>query len=176
METQKERMIRYLDDAWAVEKALVDVLDDMSKEGNDPQARQLFAQHRDMTHQQEEMLEARIRALGAEPSGGKGFMNTLMGKVGDLLDIGHDDYDKTTRNLTKAFATENFEQAMYESMAAYADAIGDTETAQLARTIQAQEQQTAQLIWPHVARTAARAIEMTEGTGTTGSTGTARAA
>jgi ferritin-like metal-binding protein YciE len=42
MESTHERVIRYLDDAWAVEKSLVDKLRDMAEEVNDDRIRSLF--------------------------------------------------------------------------------------------------------------------------------------
>jgi ferritin-like metal-binding protein YciE len=162
METQTEKMVRYLDDAWAVEKALVKALDDMAEEANDPEVRAMFQEHRALTHQQEEALEARIRALGEEPSGGKGFFNQMVAKIGDAMSAAHDDYDKTTQNLMKAYGTEHFECAMYESLLAYATAIGDTATAELATLHQQQERQTAERIWPLIAPVAARAADMAQ--------------
>lgn len=162
MEDSRERLIRYLNDCWAAEKAMVGTLKDMAKESNDPDTRSLFEQHSQVTWQHEEALEARIRALGEEPSDGKGFVNNLIGKVADLMGSSHDDYDKTTMNLCKAYATENLEIAMYESLIAYAEAIGDSETASLGRQIQSQEKNAADLIWPQINRTAARAVNATE--------------
>jgi len=162
MEDSRERLVRYLNDAWAVEKSLVDTLKGMADDTDDPEARALFLEHSEMTWQQEESLETRIRALGEEPSGGKGIMNTLMGKVADMLNAGHDEYDKTTQNLCKAYATEHLEIAMYESLASYADSVGDGETALLARQIQNQERMTAERIWPHISRTASNATMGTE--------------
>src|SRR5262249_31145506 len=110
-----------------------------------------------VTHNQEEKLEARIRALGEEPSGGKGMVNQLLGRLGDLIHGAHDEYDKTTQNLIKAFAVENFEIAMYESLAQFAQAIGDAETASLAHSIQQQEQAAAQKVWALIPSCATRA-------------------
>ncbi len=100
-----------------------------------------------MTHQQEEALEARIRALGEEPSGGAGFFSSFMSSIGNLLHQAHDEDDKTTQDLIKAFAIENLEMAMYQSLESYSNAIGDADTAALARTIMAQEKQAADLCW-----------------------------
>jgi ferritin-like metal-binding protein YciE len=116
----------------------------------------LFQEHRQVTHEQEERLEARIRALGEEPSGGKGFFNQMVAKMGDALHGAHDPYDKTTQDLMKGYATENFECAMYQSLEAYADAIGDSETAQIARLHLQQEKEAAEKIWPLIAPTAVR--------------------
>ena len=160
METTHERLIRYLDDVWAVEKALVDKLRDMAEDVNDDRVRSLFEEHRTVTHQQEENLEARIRALGEEPSGSKGFFSQMMGKIGEALHGAEDNYDKTTQNLMKGFATENFEIAMYEALDSYASAIGDSETAQLARQHKQQEKDAAQSVWSLIAPTAARPAQI----------------
>ncbi len=161
-EDTRDRLIRYLDDAWAVEKALVSTLRDMADEVNDAQVRDCFLQHSDETHQQEESLEARIRAMGEEPSGSKGFFNQLMGTLGDIMHAAHDPYDKTTQDLVKGYATENFEIAMYEALSAFAESVGDTETAQLARTIQQQEQAAAQKVWALIRPTATSAVQPVE--------------
>jgi ferritin-like metal-binding protein YciE len=160
METAQERMVRYLDDAWAVEKALVNALDSMANEVTDPVVRALFEEHRIVTHQQEENLEARIRALGEEPSGTKGFFSSMMSRIGELLHRPYDDYDQVTQDLMKQYGVENFEMAMYESMAVYAEAIGDTASAQLAREHLAQERETAERVWKLIAPAAAHPAEM----------------
>ncbi|HZT43726.1 MAG TPA: DUF892 family protein [Chthonomonadaceae bacterium] len=156
MEDSQDRMIRYLDDAWAMEKALVDNLQSMADEVNNPNIRAMFQQHADETHRQEQQLEARIRALGEEPSGGKGFLNKMMAMIGDAFQGAHDPDDKTTQDLMKAFGIESFEMAMYQGLMAYANAIGDTQTAQLAQQILQQERETANKVWPLIAPTAAR--------------------
>lgn len=155
-ENPQDRLIRYLDDAWAMEKALVDNLRSMADEVNDPNIQAMFQQHSDETQQQQQQLEARIRALGEEPSGGKGFLNKMMAMIGDAFQGAHDPDDKTTQDLMKAFGIESFEMAMYQGLAAYANGIGDTQTAQLAQQILQQERETANKVWPMIAPTAAR--------------------
>ena len=157
MADTRERLIRYLDEAWAVEKALVSNLEKMANDETDPQIRSMLQEHRLVTHQQEENLEARIRALGEEPSGSKGWFKQMFGAIGDMLQNPSDDLDRTQQHLMKGFAIENMECAMYESLAAYATAIGDTATAQLARQHQQQEKQAADLIWARVAPSASSA-------------------
>jgi ferritin-like metal-binding protein YciE len=49
-----------------------------------------------------------------------------------------------------AFAAENSEYAMYEALAAAAEAAGDSVTETLAREIQATEKQAAEKIWRFV--------------------------
>jgi ferritin-like metal-binding protein YciE len=160
METTQERLVRYLDEAWAVEKALVSDLREMADEVNDQQVRALFEEHAQVTHQQEENLEARIRALGQEPSGAKGFVHQMIAKAGDLLQGTQDEYDKTTQDLMKGFATENLEMAMYQSLESFATAIGDQETAQLARRHFDQEKEAANRVWPMIEPAAARPAQL----------------
>ena len=169
-ESVQDRIIRYLDDAWAVEKALVSALRDMAADTHDPAVKALFEEHANLTHVQEELLEERIRALGAEPSGTKGFMNQMMAKASDMMNTGHDIYDKTTQDLIKAFATENLEMATYHSLETFATAVGDTETAQLARRIFEQEKETADRVWALIAPAATSALQATEEAGRTSST------
>lgn len=162
MQDTRERLIRYLDDAWAVEKGLVSTLQDMANEVNDPRIKAMFEEHRQVTHQQEENIEARIRALGEEPSGSKGFFTQFMGKIGDFMHKAKDEYDQTTQDLMKAYATENFECAMYQSMEAYATAIGDSATADLARQHHQQEKQAAEMVWSMIESAATRPAQVTD--------------
>lgn len=162
MENNRERLLRYLNDAWTVEKGLVQGLRDKAGKANDPQVEALFQEHAEMTHQQEEMLEERIRALGGEPTKTMGFLSQMMNKIADVLHQ-PDVMDEDTQLLMKAYAVEHFESAMYESLAAFCEAIQDTETAALARRIQAQEQQTAQRLWARIPQAAIQPVTASGG-------------
>jgi ferritin-like metal-binding protein YciE len=163
MESTHDRLIRYLEDAWAVEKALVATLGDMAHEVEDPGLRSMLDEHCRATRQQEESLEARIRALGKEPSGGKGFWIRMMARITDALHGAHDENDRAAQDLVKTYGTEHFEMAMYHSLEAYASAIGDAETAQLASRHFEQERRAAETIWPLIAAAAARCAQVPGG-------------
>jgi ferritin-like metal-binding protein YciE len=154
----RERIMRYLDDAISVEAAALTGLKDMITESTDPQDAMMFQQHLAETESQKQRLEARLHALGGGSNKLKDFMNKLGVAATDLLHGGKDAGDKATRNLVQAYCIENLEIAMYESLAAASEAAGDLETAQLARTIQAEEKATAQKIWPRIAPVAAAAF------------------
>ena len=156
MESTPERLIRYLDNAWAVEKGLVSALKSMAEDVNGPGLREMFQEHAQVTWRQEEALEARIRALGAEPNGAKGFFSNMMGRMSELMQMTQDEYDRTTQNLIKAYTSEQFEMAMYQALQSYAEAIGDSETAQLAQEHFQQEKRTAEALWPLIAEMAER--------------------
>jgi len=160
MESQLERLARYLDDALAVERSLASSLEDMAGDVDDRALKALFEDHRRVTQQQASNLEARIRALGQEPSSTKGFLSQAAAKVGDMLHAPKDDLDKPTQYLVKAFAAENLELAMYRALEVYAEAVGDQDTVRLARQHSQQEKETADRIWPLIAQTARRPAEV----------------
>lgn len=156
MEGQIGRLTRYLDEAWAVEKALVSTLDKLAATTSDPTVKALFVEHRRTTHKQEERLEERLRDFGKQPSATKGFFNTMLSKMSEAIYPAHDDVEKVTQDLMLLFAVENFEAAMYQSLRAYADTIGDHETVRLAEEHLSDEQQTAHRIWNLIAPSAGR--------------------
>lgn len=165
-ESAKERLVRYLQDAHAaevgIEKALAGFVDDT----DDPAIKAIFEDHIVLTKSQANRLENRLRDLGETPSGGKGFLNSLMAKVSEVMHGAHDEYDKNTQNLIKAYATEHLERGMYESLYAYASAVGDTETAELARAIQMEEEQTGERLFPLIQQYAQSAVAATRGSAT----------
>ena len=158
-ETSQERMVRYLHDAYGVETGLLVKLKDMADESKDPQVAQLFLEHRTETQAQADRLEARIKEYGEAPSAGKSWMMQAAAKVSDAIGSLHDREDKTVQDLMQAFGTENFECAVYEAMEAYANAIGDTQTAELAKLHKNQEAEAAKKIWSHIARCSVMALQ-----------------
>lgn len=154
METTNEKLIRYLQDAHAAEVGIKKALEGFLNDDSFPETQAAFREHIQMTEAQAMMLETRLRELGAGPSDGKGFFNSLMAKLSEMMQGMHDELDKATQNLIKAYATEHLERGMYEALAAYASSINDERTAALARQIQSQEEQTAQLLFPMISRLA----------------------
>ena len=150
---------RYLEDAIAAEKSFETQLEGFSKEGDDPNAQALFRQHAQETKQQHERLTARLEAIGGSPSGTKSFLAHIFGLSPKVAQIGHEKEERTTQNLMVAFAVENSELAIYESLAAVAEAAGDNQTATLARSIQAQERATAEKIWQYIPVAAAYSFQ-----------------
>ena len=162
-ENVKERLVRYLQDAHAAETGIDDVLKGFIDDTDDPNIKAVFEQHRVETQSQAQRLETRLRDLGETPSGSKGFLNMIMAKMSEIMHGAHDEYDKNTQNLIKAYATEHLERGMYESLIAYSTAIGDDTTAALGRQIQAEEEATAQKLFPLIQQYAKTALAGTEG-------------
>ena len=146
-ETSVDVIKRYLVDAIAAEKSFETQLDGFSQEGDDEAAKSAFRQHALETKRQYERLTARLEALGGSPSTAKSFLAHMFGLAPKAASIGHEKEERTTQNLMMAFAVENSEMAMYEALATSAEAAGDSQTASLAREIQAEEKATAEKVW-----------------------------
>lgn len=146
----KERLVRYLNDAWSVENALVSALDKQAKKCEDPELEQMYSQHARMTETQRERLATRLADLGEKPSSGKGMFTTLMATIADMLHTPHDEFDEQAQVLMKTYAIEHLECAMYRSLESFAEAIGDQRTVELAREIMAEEESTAKKLWPQI--------------------------
>ena len=160
-ETSTDVIKRYLQDAIAAERSFETQLQGFAKEGDDEAAKAAFHQHAIETRQQYERLTARLEALGGTTSAAKSFLAHLFGLSPKTAQLGHVEEERTTQNLMMAYAVENSEVAMYESLIAVAEAAGDTQTAALAREIQAEEKRTAEKVWsllPNAALSAFRRV------------------
>ncbi len=162
-ETSKDRIVRYLSDLHAAEIGGLQSLKDIAAETNDEAVRATVQEHAVQTQSQADRVEARLNALGAKSNSAKATLNTLIGKGSDLLNAFHDQEDKQTQDVIKAYALENFEIGAYTSLHAYASAVGDYETAQLAKTIMGEEQLAGERLLRLVPQLAVRAVAKTVG-------------
>jgi ferritin-like metal-binding protein YciE len=145
--TSDDVIRRYLEDAIAAEKSFETQLQGFAEEGDDEEVEAVFAIHAAETRRQYDRLTARLEELGGSPSTTKSFLAHVFGLAPKPVQMGHAPEERTTQNLIIAFTVENSECAMYEALAAAAEAAGDTATETLAREIQAEEKKTAEKIW-----------------------------
>ncbi len=170
MENSNEKTIRYLKDLHAAEAGTADIFEGLSRDDDlEPALRQQASQYFQQTKAQASAIEQRLHALGADNSGAKDFVNSLLSKASDLLNIGHDDEDKLTQDLIKAFAATNLHIGAYESLRAYTTTIGDNETAQFALQGRRQDEQVAKGLLQAIGRKAPEAAD--NATDTAGSQG-----
>ena len=106
----------------------------------------VFISHADETKGQSDRLTARLRELGGEPSGAKSILAHVFNAPG-AAQMGHSAEERVTQDLIMAYAVENAEIAMYESLALTASSFGDTDTERLVRDIQSQEKEAAGKVW-----------------------------
>src|SRR5262249_44767502 len=103
-----DRLVRHLQNAWGGQSEVGDALQDFSDDSVDPALRTALEEHRRLTQRQKDELEARLRALGSEPSGGKGMLQRFVGWVWESWQREPDDCDRSIQNLLKAIAASEF--------------------------------------------------------------------
>ncbi len=134
-EETKDQVVRYLNDSYAAETGGMTSLKDLVAETTDSDVRQAAQNHIAVAQSHADKVAARIQALGGDKSEPKGIFNSVLAKASGVLNIFHSKEDKQTQDLIKLYAYEHFAVGAYTSLEAYASAVGDAETAQLARSI-----------------------------------------
>lgn len=150
-------LTRYLEDAIAAEKSFETQLKGFAGEATNEEARTAFSVHAVETRRQYELLTGRLNALGGEPSNLKSALAHFFNAAPKAAQAGYTDEERATQDLMMAFAVENSEVAMYESLVIAAEAFDDRQTVAVAREIQAQEKATAEKVWKLIAPSAREA-------------------
>ncbi len=158
-ENTKEQLLRYLNDSYAAEVGGMAALKDLAALATDSDLKQAVTDHIAETQSQADRVKARVLALGGDVSEPKGALNTVLAKASSALNIGHSHEDKQTQDTIKAYSVEHFEVGAYTSLQAFANAIGDAETALLAQTIIGEEQMAAERLLRVIPRIAVAALQ-----------------
>lgn len=140
----EEKLVQYIDEAYAMEQQVLRMLDSMIGSTEDAQMKKALERHRRETEQQAERLKERLEDHGASPSLVKqagGIMGALMKSV---LDKARG--DSAGRNARDGFATEHMEIASYQLLERVAKKAGDTKTAKVARQNREEEEAMARAI------------------------------
>ena len=144
MTALEEKLVEYIDDAYAMEQNVLRMLDGMIKTTKDPQMKRALERHKRQTEQQAERLEECLREHGSSPSTAKeagGVMGAMLKSVVDMARG-----DKAGRNARDGFATEHMEIASYQMLERVARKAGDKHTAQVARQNREEEEAMARSI------------------------------
>ena len=149
---------RYLEDAIAAEKSFETQLRGFARDSEFAEVNAVFISHADETKGQYDRLTARLRELGGEPSGAKSILAHVFNAAPGAAQIGHSAEERVTQDLIIAYAVENAEIAMYESLALTANTFGDADTERLVRNIQSQEKEAAGRVWKLIGPVAGEAF------------------
>jgi ferritin-like metal-binding protein YciE len=144
MTALEEKLVEYIDDAYAMEQNVLRMLDGMIGTTTDPQMKRALERHRKETEKQAERLEECLAEHDASPSKTKeagGVMAALMKSVVDMARG-----DKAGRNARDGFATEHMEIASYQMLERVAKKAGDRHTAAVARQNREEEEAMARSI------------------------------
>jgi ferritin-like metal-binding protein YciE len=127
----KDRLVDYVQDAHAMERNSLKMLESMLKTTDDPEMRQVIEHHRTETEQHIQRLEQRLKSMGKDTSTIRDTGALLGSTFKGLLDKVRS--EKPSKNARDGYVTESVEVAAYELLCRLADRAGDAETASIAR-------------------------------------------
>ncbi|MFO0930207.1 MAG: DUF892 family protein [Gemmataceae bacterium] len=157
-----QRLLRFLNDAWAVESEQVEQIQQIAAKTIDPDVRALLEEHHQRTQQQVIDLQERMAALHVQPTGGRGLLNRIVTRVWDVLQEPLDERDDTLQRLLQALSAAEFEAGMYLTLYALARGFGEPATAELAAAHYHQEREFATRLRGRIVPTALRASRKLE--------------
>lgn len=153
-EAKRKTLIAWLNDAYAMERALVQTLKGHANDAkSDPVISQRLRSHAEESKHHADLVERAIERLGGSVSNLKSGMSSVMGTVQGMAMMPAK--DSMIKHLLEGAAAEKLEIASYRSIITAAEEIGDHETARTAREILESEERMAQWIdeqLPHAIR------------------------
>jgi ferritin-like metal-binding protein YciE len=139
-----EQLRKYLGDAHAIEKQAEALLERGPKLAGSPTLANIYSEHLDETRDHVEAIEARLDALGGDPSRPKDAAMRIGALNWGAFFQGHPDTPGKLAAFARAF--EHLEIGGYEQLRRVAERAGDQETAQTVERILAQEREASQRI------------------------------
>jgi ferritin-like metal-binding protein YciE len=140
----EEKLVEYIDDAYAMEQNVLRMLDGMIGTTKDPQMKRALERHRKQTEKQAERLEECLQEHGKSPSKVKAAGGMMGALVKSVVDAARD--DSPGRNARDGFATEHMEIASYEMLERVARKAKDKKTQAVARQNREEEEAMARSI------------------------------
>jgi len=134
-----DTIVAWLNDAHAMEKALVKILEHQVKDAEQyPDVQAMLQQHLEQTRRHAEIVEGCVERLGGSTSSIKSGFASLFGQM-QALSTGPAE-DEMVKNALADYAAENFEVASYTALVTAAEQIGDMQTATACRQILQEDQ------------------------------------
>jgi ferritin-like metal-binding protein YciE len=144
MAALQEKLVEYIDEAYAMEQNVLRMLESMIGTTSDPQIKRSLERHKKETEQQAERLVECLAQHGTSPSKVKAASGIVGAVMKSVLDVARG--DKAGRNARDGFATEHLEIAAYQMLERVAKKAGDKKTAAVARQNRAEEEAMARSI------------------------------
>jgi ferritin-like metal-binding protein YciE len=153
-------MVAWLRDAYAMEKALVPVLENHAKDAErHPEVKARLEQHAQETRRHADLVEQCLRQLGQEPST---FKNTISKVLGTIQSVATGAFkDDEVKNALQDFAAENFEIACYRALIEGAQAMQRPEIVQTCQQILKEEEAMARFLEQSLPTTVHDALAVT---------------
>jgi ferritin-like metal-binding protein YciE len=143
---KKELTIAWLNDAHAMELALIKVLEHRIEDAKEfPAIQAMDEQHLEETKRHAELVKGCIERLGERPSTAKSIMGTMFGAMqAPMTGLAR---DEIVKNCLVDYAAENFEVASYRALIDAASEAGDQETVRVCEQILREDQAMADRIF-----------------------------
>jgi ferritin-like metal-binding protein YciE len=155
--SRRERVVKYLSDAHAIEAQAIQLLERAPQLAGDERYAELYEEHLAETRDQQELVEERLHALGGQPNALKDAALRLGALNWGLFFVAQPD---TPGKLAAfAFAFEHLEIAGYEQLKRVGRRAGDEETVGMCETILEQERTAAGRIEALFDRAVAASLE-----------------
>lgn len=132
MNSQRDELISWLNDAYAMELTNIKILEGHIKDTEEfPDIQSHLQQHLAETRQHAERVKLCLEGIGAKVSRAKAGIGRLMGQFkGRSSSMFNDD---VVKDVLSESATEHFEVACYKSLIAAAEQLGESRVAQACR-------------------------------------------
>lgn len=121
-----------LKDIYSAEKQLTDALPDMMTAASNPQLKDAFQNHLDVTERQLETVRQLLDRMGVNPGNTK--CEAMEGLIEEGSDMAKEDGNGDARDaglICAAQKVEHYEIATYGSLRTWAKALGETEAAEI---------------------------------------------
>jgi ferritin-like metal-binding protein YciE len=175
MAHQKETLIGWLNDAFAMEKGLVQVLENHASDVKDrPEMYRKIAEHLEKTKLHADRVRDCVERLGGSTSSVKTAMGTVSGFIHGRTTGAAP--DELVKNALGDYASEHLEIASYKALIVAARALGEAEVARICEDILRDEEDMARWLEQQLPTIVQEFLgqESHAGAGTMGSTSTSR--
>lgn len=157
---EHKQLIAWLNDAYAMERSLTNVLENHAKDaGAFAEIQQRQQQHLTETQGHAQQLERCLSILGETPSTVKGMMGSAMGTVEGMATGMF--RDEIMKNVLMDYAAEHFEIACYRSLIIAANELGQAEIARICEGILKEEEAMAEWLSQHLPEIARMSVHQT---------------
>lgn len=143
--SSRDKLITWLNDAYAMEQALEETLQRHAKDAEGHQEMQSRIQrHIEETRNQADTVRGCIESLGGKVSGSKSAFGNMFGAMQGMANKPMQ--DTVIKNSLADYAAEHFEIASYQALINASKAIGENDIAEKLTGILHQEQDMAQFL------------------------------
>jgi ferritin-like metal-binding protein YciE len=160
----EERLLSWLNNAYALEKALIPILQNHAKDARRrPAVRRRDLEHLEQTRQHVRMVRRCIEELGAKPSRMKSAIGQISGMLNAMTTEPFE--DEVVRNFLADYSAENLEIASYRAIIAAAREAGHPKIARICGQILEEEEAMADWLYENLPREVRQTFAELHGSG-----------